>query len=105
MIRTLKPLETLTIGRTERSDLVFPNATLSNRHVTLTVAENGDFSLTDLNSTNHTYRREPRAGDEPASWTEVVSASGQKGRFMLGPHDGAGVLLEIRPSRIPRDDG
>ncbi len=42
------------VGRTESCDICIPNSAVSSRHCTLARQENGDYVLTDLNSTNGT---------------------------------------------------
>ncbi len=43
-----------TIGRAENNDIVLPGGSSSNHHAVLKQTESGDFSMTDLDSTNHT---------------------------------------------------
>lgn len=43
-----------TIGRAADNDIVLPDGTSSNYHAVLKMTPSGDFSLTDLGSTNHT---------------------------------------------------
>ncbi len=45
---------TFTIGRAENNDIVLPGGSSSNHHAVLKQMDSGDFSLTDLDSTNHT---------------------------------------------------
>lgn len=43
-----------TIGRAENNDIVLPGGSSSNHHAVLKQTDSGDFSITDLDSTNHT---------------------------------------------------
>lgn len=43
-----------TVGRAENNDIVLPGGSSSNHHAVLKQTESGDFSITDLDSTNHT---------------------------------------------------
>lgn len=59
-----------TIGRAPDNDIPLPDGSSSNYHAVLKLAESGDFSLSDLGSTNHTRvngkrisSRELRNGD------------------------------------------
>lgn len=54
----------------------------------------------DLDSLNHTYVHQRDAGEQEYPWKEIRSATGRKGRFMLGPPDGGGVRLDIRQLAI-----
>lgn len=42
------------VGRAPDNDIVLPDGASSNYHAVLKVTESGDFSVTDLGSTNHT---------------------------------------------------
>jgi hypothetical protein len=42
-----------TIGRAENNDIVLPGGSSSNHHAVLKQTDSGDFTLTDLDSTNH----------------------------------------------------
>jgi len=46
--------ESFTVGRAEGNDIVLPSGSSSNHHAVLKVSESGDFTVTDLDSTNHT---------------------------------------------------
>jgi hypothetical protein len=43
-----------TIGRAETNDIVLPGGSSSNHHAVIKQTDSGDFSITDLDSTNHT---------------------------------------------------
>ncbi len=43
-----------TVGRAENNDIVLAGGSASNYHAVLKVADSGDFTVTDLESTNHT---------------------------------------------------
>lgn len=43
-----------TVGRAENNDVVLPGGSSSNHHAVLKQTDSGDFSITDLDSTNHT---------------------------------------------------
>lgn len=43
-----------TVGRAENNDIVLPGGSSSNHHAVLKQTDSGDFSITDLDSTNHT---------------------------------------------------
>lgn len=43
-----------TVGRAENNDIVLPGGSSSNHHAVLKQQDTGDFSVTDLDSTNHT---------------------------------------------------
>jgi hypothetical protein len=43
-----------TIGRAQNNDIVLPDGSSSNYHAVLKVTDSGDFTVTDLDSTNHT---------------------------------------------------
>jgi serine/threonine protein kinase len=94
------PHRVVLIGRSVKADLTIANPLLSAKHVRIIVNEQGEFTLEDLASTNHTFVQDARKGGAPGVWKQVEEASGRKGRFSLGPPDGGGVLLEIRQTTI-----
>lgn len=100
LFRTIRPGQTLVIGRTARADLVVTHETLSGRHASIHVAEDGRYTLEDLNSLNHTYLYQRGGAGEQGTWREIQSAGGRKGRFMLGPQQD-GVRLDIRQITLP----
>ncbi|MFT3721523.1 FHA domain-containing serine/threonine-protein kinase [Pseudorhodoferax sp.] len=94
-VHVLKPNESLTIGRTGKSNVVLANPLLSGRHAAVSVGADGRFTVQDLGSLNHTYIRQPAPGGG-ASWLVIATANGWHGSFMLGPPHGGGVRLDIR---------
>ena len=73
------------------------NVHLSGQHVSVQIKQDGHFTLTDLDSVNHTYAPDPGQDAPPSEWERVRECRGYEGRFMLGSHDVGGVLLEISP--------
>jgi hypothetical protein len=98
LVRVVHANETLEIGRSAGAQVSIANRRLSGRHARITVLPDGQFVLEDLRSTNHLFVHK-RHSDGSEEWEEIPSATGRKGRFMLGPPQADGVLLEIRPHR------
>lgn len=96
IVRLIRPSQTVSVGRNQQSDVAIPNPLMSSRHVSIKVLPSGEFELQDLGSTNHTFAHERGNKNTPDTWKQIDRASGRKGRFMLGPADGGGVLLELR---------
>lgn len=94
-VHVLRPNESLTIGRTGKSNVVLANPLLSGRHAAVSVGPDGRFTVQDLGSLNHTYVRQPAPGGG-TSWHIIATANGWHGSFMLGPPQGGGVRLDIR---------
>lgn len=102
VVRTMLGNESLTIGRSKDTDLQIANPRLSGRHVSISLAADGMFTLQDLKSKNHTYFQKTDAGGGPQAWQRISSVTDRAGSFMLGDPDDGGVLLEITPARPTR---
>jgi serine/threonine protein kinase len=97
----IRPGSQVVVGRNPTlSSISIQNKMLSGEHVEIRVLEDGSFALQDMDSTNSTYVHDRHAEGSPAAWRRITSASGRKGRFMLGPPGAGGVLLELRPASI-----
>jgi serine/threonine protein kinase len=98
-VHTMQPSESLIIGRSRDTDLHIDNVRLSARHVSISLAADGMFTLQDLNSRNHTYFQKMGPDSTPQAWQRVSSVTGREGRFMLGDPKDGGVQLEITQAR------
>jgi pSer/pThr/pTyr-binding forkhead associated (FHA) protein len=87
----------VSIGRGADNDIVLPDGSSSGNHAILKMTSNGDFSVTDLGSTNHTRVNGKQAqtldlldgdvilfGDAKASYQSEISA-GKGGRKRIAP--------------------
>ncbi|MGM9489706.1 serine/threonine protein kinase [Ideonella sp. YS5] len=98
---TLGPMQSVVIGRrSPPSTLAIASRTLSSQHVSVTIEEDGSFTLRDLGSTNHTFARQPGDDDDPEGWAQVSLVTKREGEFMLGAHYDGGVRLDIQPEWI-----
>ncbi len=61
-----------TIGRTEACDICIPNAAVSSKHCTLERQENGDYLLTDLNSTNGTVVNGKKVSTQQLQHSDII---------------------------------
>jgi serine/threonine protein kinase len=103
--RVVRAYETVYVGRVVNSlarerSVSIANPLLSKQHVSISVSESGEFTLKDLGSKNHTYVLERGNTGRPDAWRRIQSASGRKGRFLLGPDDADGVQLDIRQAPV-----
>lgn len=95
VMRTMRPNETLVIGKSRNADICIQNDRLSREHVRVTVSDSGEFTIDDLKSTNHTFYQ-ANSGDPPEQWQKIASVTAREGRFMLGVYQDEGVQLDIR---------
>ncbi len=60
------------VGRTEDCDICIPNSAVSSRHCTLTRRESGDYTLTDLDSTNGTIVNSAKVQEEDLRHSDII---------------------------------
>ncbi len=61
-----------TVGRTENCDICIPNSAVSSRHCALTRQEDGDYLLTDLDSTNGTVVNGKKVDEVKLQHSDIV---------------------------------
>jgi pSer/pThr/pTyr-binding forkhead associated (FHA) protein len=72
-------MRTITIGRSSKNDIVINDATISNEHAVITLRDNGEICIKDLNSTNGTFVNGRRISSPTLiTASDTVSASNSK---------------------------
>jgi serine/threonine protein kinase len=93
---TVNAGDTIVIGRA--ADIDVENRYLSRKHVSISVAPTGRFTVVDLNTLNGTYKKQDQAEKgNNSDWIKASNdASYTEGIFCLGPYKADNVILHCR---------
>ncbi|TAE67460.1 MAG: FHA domain-containing protein [Bacteroidetes bacterium] len=73
---------TMTIGRAANNDIIIPEQTVSSHHATLTI-ENGNFFISDINSTNGTFVNGTRIDKKMLKGGDLLKLGGASCKFEI----------------------
>ncbi len=73
---------TMTIGRAANNDIIIPEQTVSSHHATLTI-ENGNFFISDMNSTNGTFVNGTRIDKKMLKGGDLLKLGGASCKFEI----------------------
>ncbi|TAG38545.1 MAG: FHA domain-containing protein, partial [Cytophagia bacterium] len=73
---------TMTIGRAANNDIIIPEQTVSSHHATLTI-ENGNFFISDMDSTNGTFVNGTRIDKKMLKGGDLLKLGGASCKFEI----------------------